>query len=435
MTRKQIVVEALARVEGEGGLRIKVRDNRPPEVALRIFEPPRFFEGFLRGRSMLEVPDITARICGICPIAYQMSAAAAIEDACDLEVTDAIRRLRRLMYCGEWIESHGLHVFMLHAPDFLGYEDAIRMAADHRDLVVDALRVKKAGNTLVAVIGGREIHPVSVRVGGFWRAPARAALEALRPELAWAAARVRDLLPWAAALPLPEFEREYEFVALHDDQQYAIEQGRIVSSRGLDIPVREFLRAFTEQHVERSNALHVVTADRQSPYHVGPLARFNLNFAQLPDDTRAAARAVGLVPPVRNPFRSLAVRAVELLYACEEALRLIDAYEPPVPAYMNAVPQASTGHGATEAPRGMLYHRYRLDDLGVVQDARIIPPTAQNLRCMEDDLAAFVPARLDLPHDRLTWECEQAVRNYDPCISCATHFLEVEVDRDHEPAG
>ncbi|MCL4812381.1 MAG: nickel-dependent hydrogenase large subunit [Vicinamibacteraceae bacterium] len=435
MTRKQIVVDALARVEGEGGLRIRLRDHRPPEVMLRIYEPPRFFEGFLRGRSMHEIPDITARICGICPIAYQMSGASAIEDACEVTVSEPVRRLRRLMYCGEWIESHGLHVFMLHAPDFLGYADAIRMAADHREIVVDALRAKKVGNTLVAAIGGREIHPVSVRVGGFWRAPAKAGLEALRPELEWAAARVRELLPWLASLPVPDFERDYEFVALHHDEDYAIERGRIVSSRGLDIPVRDFLRVFSEQHVEHSNALHVVTAAEQAPYHVGPLARYNLNFAQLPQGIRAAAAEVGLVPPVRNPFRSLAVRAVEMLYACEEAIALIDTYEPPVPPCATVTPKAGTGHGATEAPRGMLYHRYRLDETGLVHDARIIPPTAQNLRCMEEDLAAYVPPRVDLPADRLTWECEQAVRNYDPCISCATHFLEVEVIRDGDAGG
>ena len=429
MTRKTIAVDYLARVEGEGGLTITVKDSAVSDVKLRIFEPPRFFEAFLRGRAYTEAPDITARICGICPVAYQTSSVQAMEDAFDVTVSDEVRALRRLLYCGEWIESHALHVFLLHAPDFLGYEDAIRMAVDHGEIVTSALRAKKAGNELMRVVGGREIHPINVRVGGFYRAPLKRELQTLVDELEWARDWSRQAVAWAAALPFPDFEQDYEFVSLRHPDEYPICEGRLVSNRGLDIAVRDYLQHFAEEHVRHSNALHSVVKGRGA-YHVGPLARYSLNFDRLPADIQAAARAAGLDAQCFNPFKSLVVRTIELLYACDEALRLIRNYVPPEPAAVAMTPRASTGHGWSEAPRGLLYHRYRIDDLGVIQDARIIPPTSQNLKRIEQDLAAFVPPRLDLPAETLKWQCEQAVRNYDPCISCATHALRVVIERE-----
>src|SRR3954463_8957999 len=173
MARKTIKVDVLARVEGEDGLRLVIDGNTLREAELKIFEPPRFFEAFLRGRNYTEVPDITARICGICPVAYQMSAVHAMEDALGIAIPQPIRELRRLLYCGEWIESHVLHMYMLHAPDFLGYEGAVEMAKDHPDVVRDGLALKKAGNEILKLLGGREIHPINVRVGGFYRTPTK----------------------------------------------------------------------------------------------------------------------------------------------------------------------------------------------------------------------------------------------------------------------
>jgi coenzyme F420-reducing hydrogenase alpha subunit len=429
MTRKTIAVDYLARVEGEGGFTVKVKDGRVAGVKVNIFEPPRFFEAFLRGRLYEEAPDITARICGICPVAYQMSAIHAMEDAFGVTVAPGVRTLRRLLYCGEWIESHALHVFMLHAPDFLGYEDAIRMAVDHGDVVKLALRVKKIGNEVMRVVGGREVHPVNMRVGGVYRAPARGHLEALVPDLRWAQGAAAEAVRFTAGLPFPDFERDYEFVALRHPDTYAIEDGRIVSSRGLDIAIRDYTQWFVEEHVQHSHALHSSLKGRGA-YHVGPLARYNLNFDRLPAHVQDLAREAGLGPACRNPFKSIVVRAVELVYACGEALRLIEEYERPDPPVATISPRAATGHGCTEAPRGILYHRYRLDDLGVIQDAKIVPPTAQNLTTMEQDLAAFAEPRLKMPLDKLTWQCEQAVRNYDPCISCATHALKVRIEEE-----
>ncbi len=424
---RTLSVPVLARVEGEGALHVKLRGGRVADVKLRIYEPPRFFEAFLRGRRAEEAPDITARICGICPVAYQMSAVQAIECAWGVLVSGPIRDLRRLLYCGEWIESHALHVYMLHAPDFLGYESGIHMAADHPETVRRGLRLKKAGNHLMTVVGGREIHPVNVKVGGFYRAPARGELLALRDELLGARDAALETVRWVAGFDFPDFEQDYEFVALRHPAEYAIGEGRLVSSKGLDIDVAQYEEHFIEEHVPHSNALHSVLRGRGS-YHVGPLARYSLNSDRLPSVAREAAREAGLGPVCRNPFRSIVVRAVETVFACEEALRLVDAYEPPEPAAVALLPRGGTGFGCTEAPRGILYHRYALDDAGLIREAKIVPPTSQNQKTIEADLWHFIPGQLDLPDEELTRRCEQAVRNYDPCISCATHFLKLTVE-------
>ena len=426
---RTIKVDYLARVEGEGAMYVRVRGGQVTDVQLRIFEPPRFFEGFLRGRRFSEAPDITARICGICPVAYQMSAVQAMEDVCAVPVDPQVRALRRLLYCGEWIESHALHIYLLHAPDFLGYESAVHLAKDHPAIVERGLRLKKAGNDLMTLLGGRAVHPVNVRVGGFYRVPTRRELAPVTEQLKWARDAALETARWTGTLEFPHYEQDYEFVALSHPDEYAIMEGRLVSNQGLDIAVREYDAHFVEEHIPYSNALHSSLKDRGA-YLVGPLARYNLNFDRLSPLAREAARAAGLGPTCRNPFQSIVVRSVEILYACDEALRLIAQYVPPERPSVEVVPRAGTGYGCTEAPRGILYHRYTIDDAGFITDAKIVPPTAQNQKAIEADLRAFVDPRIDLPQETLTWQCEQAIRNYDPCISCATHFLALRVDRE-----
>jgi coenzyme F420-reducing hydrogenase alpha subunit len=426
---RTVAVGALARVEGEGGIYVKVKGDKVVESRLDIYEPPRFFEAFLRGRKFTEAPDITARICGICPVAYQMSSVHAMEAACGVTVGGVLRELRRLLYCGEWIESHVLHVAMLHAPDFLGYESAIHMAKDHPDLVTKSLALKKVGNEVVTVVGGREIHPINVKVGGFYKAPSKTDLTALGEKLRSVRPIAEELLKVAGGLTFPDFEPDYEFVALRHSGEYPLCEGRLVSSRGLDIAVSEYESHFIEEHVEHSNALH---SKKKSGglYLVGPLARYALNFDRFPKHIQEAARGAGLGPVERNPFKSIVVRSVETLWAIDEALRIIDAYEPPEAPSVDVPPRAASGAGISEAPRGILYHRYRIGADGLIQEAKIVPPTSQNQKQIEDDLRAFVEARFDMPLDKLTWQCEQAVRNYDPCISCATHAVKVRIERD-----
>jgi len=427
-TRRTIRTDYLARVEGEGAMSVRLVDGRVEDVELRIFEPPRFFEAMLRGRSFHEAPDITARICGICPVAYQTSAVNAMEDACGVEIPEPIRALRRLLYCGEWIESHALHVYMLHAPDFLGYDGAVQMAREHPREVERGLALKKTGNEVLALIGGREIHPINVRVGGFYRAPTRAELRTLVEPLERAREAALETVRWTAGFPFPDREIPCELVALSERETYAIEDGRIVSDRSLDTVASHYDEHFTEEHVERSNALHSRRRDG-GVYLCGPLARFTLSADRLSPLARETAREAGLGDECRDAFRSIVVRGVELVYACDEALRIIDAYEEPDAPAVEVEPRAGTGYGVSEAPRGLLYHRYTLDANGTIVDAKIVPPTSQNQLAIEDDLRGVVGAYAELPDDELRGLCEQTIRNYDPCISCATHFLTLEVDR------
>jgi len=429
MKSRTIKVDYLARVEGEGGLYVKIKDNGVADVRLNIFEPPRFFEALLRGRRFTEAPDITARICGICPVAYQMSSSQAMESICGVSVTETLRDLRRLIYCGEWIESHALHIYMLHAPDFLGYQDAISMAKDHPEIVNRALKLKKIGNDLMVLLGGREIHPVNPRVGGFYKAPTKEGLTQLVEPLQWALEASLETVRWTSSLPFPDFERDYEFVSLRHPNEYPITEGRIVSNKGIDIPTDRFLDIIEETHVAHSTSLQAKIKVRDD-YLAGPLARYGNNFDRLPEVAQEAARSAGLSEVCKNPFKSIVVRSVETVFACHEALRIIEKYEVPDRPFVEVPPQAGVGHGCTEAPRGLLYHRYEIDENGIIKDARIVPPTSQNQKAIEKDLRQFVEKNLDLTDEKLTWQCEQMVRNYDPCISCSCHFLKLDIQRD-----
>jgi len=427
---RTFVVKTLSRVEGEGALYVKLDGDRIEQVELNIYEPPRLFEAFLRGRAVREVPDITARICGICPVAYQMSSCQALEKALGIQVTPEIRQLRRLLYCGEWIESHALHIYLLHAPDFLGVESGLSLAATHRELVEKGLRLKKIGNRLLEVLGGRAIHPINVAVGGFYRAPTPGQLRALLPELEWGLQASIDTLRLVAGFDFPILEQDYELVCLKHPGEYPMNEGRVVASSGLNVPVEEYEGYFEERQVKHSNALHSVLLPGAKSYLVGPLARLNLCFDQLSSTARREAEACKIEWPCRNNFKSIVARAVELIHAYEEAIRIVKAYQAePEPGRVSFTPKAGEGCHATEAPRGLLYHRYRIGADGLIAEAKIVPPTSQNQGQIEADLRAFLPGVLGYDDITATRRCEHLIRNYDPCISCATHFLRLKIDR------
>ena len=422
-------VPMVTRVEGEGSLRLRVRNGVVEEARLAIFEAPRYFERLVVGRTPDEVIDIVARICGICPIAYQMSAVHAFEDLFEVGIDPEVRRLRRLLYCGEWIESHALHVYLLHLPDFLGYPSAVEMAADHRPAVEQALALKRTGNRLVKLLGGRPIHPISVRVGGFSRVPRRSELEALRPDLEAALAQARATLDLILTLHVPDYEREPRLVALRHPDEYPFNDGRIVSNDGIDLRPSDWRDAFHEEHHEGSNALHARTRDG-GVYLLGPAARIALAGSELHPIAAEALRATGLAGSIRrNPYWSIAARAIELIGATAEAIDIVDGYHPPERPSVGWTPRPGVAAWATEAPRGLLFHRYEVDERGRVAAAQIVPPTSQNQGAIESDLAAFAPQVLDLPHAEATIRIEQLIRSYDPCISCATHFLDLSIER------
>ncbi len=350
-----------------------------------------------------------------------------MENAFGVKVDGQLRELRRLLYCGEWIESHVLHVYMLHAPDFLGYPDAIHLAKDHPEAVQRGLRMKKTGNDLVTVLAGREIHPINVKVGGFYKLPRKEDFSGILERLKTARDEAYETALWTATLPFPDFEYDYEFVSLSHPEEYPFNEGRLISNKGLNIDIHEYELMFHESHAPYSNALQS-TMKGKGAYLTGPLARYNLNFQKLSPMAMQAARETKITPPVLNPFKSIIVRSIETIYACEEAIRIIENYEPPEKPAIDYTAKSGFGFGCTEAPRGILYHRYLIGDDGLIKDAKIVPPTAQNQKMIELDLRNFVTANINLPKQDLTLQCEQLVRNYDPCISCATHFLKLKIE-------
>lgn len=428
-TTRTIQVAALTRVEGEGALRIYLKDNRVTDVQLSIYEPPRFFEALLRGRPLEETPDITARICGICPIAYQMTSIHALEQALGIAITPEIRALRRLLYCGEWIESHGVHMHLLHIPDFFRCSSSIELAKRFPKEVIRGLRLKKTGNRLLEVLGGRAVHPINAAVGGFYRAPRKAELHTLTDDLKQGLQDAIDVARWVSRFEYPDFDRDYEMVAMHHPEEYPMNEGRIVSTKGLDIAANEFEQHFEERHVAHSTALQCMRIPANTAYFVGPLARVNLNPSTLSPSAKQLMSEVGIEWPCFNPYKSIVARALEVVHAFEEALQIIADYQGCSLARVSYVPRQGEGCWATEAPRGLIYHRYATTEDGKIAFAKIVPPTSQNQRQIELDLADYIPSVLGGGDSETALACERLIRSYDPCISCSTHFLKLEINR------
>jgi sulfhydrogenase subunit alpha len=424
-----IKVPVLTRVEGEGALQLQIKNGAIQDLQLRIYEPPRLFEKMLEGREPNDVIDIVARICGICPVAYQMTAVQAFENLCEVKISPWIRAMRRVFYCGEWLQSHALHIHMLAAPDFLGFTNIIEMATQHAAVVRRGLRLQTLGNDLIELFGTRSVHPVGVQVGGFYTAPAVTDVANIVERLQAAKQEADDLVRWTASLSLPQEEQVFVSVALRHPTEYPMNEGRIVSSAGLDIDCHEYPAHFREHQVPHSTALHALLQDK--PYLVGPLARINVNHDRLPVELRELLTRCGFSFPSQNMFHSIVARAAECWLAIDEALRLLQDYASPSQAAITWQARAGTCMMATEAPRGLLWHHYDLDAAGRVQTARIVPPTSQNQARIEEDLRySFENLDLNQSDDALRLHGETVIRNYDPCISCATHFLQLEVQRD-----
>lgn len=437
-TRKgrRIQVPILTRVEGEGALLVRLEGDTIRDVQLKIYEPPRLFEALLRGRSFEDVADITARICGICPIAYQMTAVQALEQAFQIAIPAAIYRLRRLLYCGEWIESHVLHMHLLHAPDFFHCASGIELAKQFPEEVKRGLRMKKVGNQLLEVLGGRAIHPINVAVGGFYRVPRREELSALIPEFEACLQAAIDTARWVAAFPFPEFppanaqlQATYEYVSLHHELEYPIISGDIACSDGQRLNIESYEDHFEESQVAHSTALHSLRLPHMQSYFVGPLARVHLNYDQLSPLTRKTAEEIGWQRPQHNPHYGIVARALEVIHAFDEALEILRTYEPPAEPRVAFDVGVGEGCAITEAPRGLIYHRYHLDHQGRVEFAKIVPPTSQNQAQIEADLRLLLPSLLQEDDQAIAGHCERLIRCYDPCISCSTHFLKLKIER------
>jgi len=421
--RIRLDIANLTRVEGEGSLQIQTHNGNLASVQFAIHEPPRLFEKLLLGRSCYEVPEISARICGICPLAYQLTSIQAFEQLFSIRVSPEVTQLRTLCYLGEWLQSHALHIHFLAAPDFLGFEDAFSMGQQHPELLTRGMRLQRLGHKLVTLLGGRAVHPVSMLIGGISRFPSSQQWQQLGEgvEQGWQDAVA--LLRWATQLTLPDSNLPFNAVSLSQPGGYPLLGGEIISA-GQQLPISSYASHFQRQQQPHSTALY--SYYQQQPYLVGPLARLNNNHHRLPGSSRSLAAQLGFSFPCHNMFASLAARALEICVAIELMTEIL---APPCPVHQQPVPvviRAGECCAATEAPRGMIYHWYRLDGEGRVQGCEIIPPTSQNQAQINRELALSLKQfGLQDSEQALQQHCERLIRNYDPCISCATHFLRI----------
>ncbi len=422
MCPSRLRVDYITRVEGEGGIEIDLDEQRRLlDARVTIFEPPRFFEGIVLGRRCEEIVDIVARICGLCPVTYQLGTLLAIERILGLEISRQAQLLRKVFALSQYLGSHGIHVFFLALPDYLGYDDIFEMAGEHRDLVNRGLRLKKLGNDIASFLGAREVHPVTAVIGGFTKLPPRSLLDDLIVQLKARQEDARAALEFVARLPRPAWVGGRVFGALSHPAEYGLDEGRWCTNDGLSLSAEEFTGYVDEYQAPYSNALRC-RLKNGSYYMVGPLARVNLNFEQLSPEARRAASGLNLSVPDYNPFNSIVARLLEIMHAIEMSIKYLEEIEVREESPSYDV-RAGAAASLIEAPRGTLYHRFRIDDRGFVQEARIIAPTTQNLSRIEQDLRELVPQIAGEQDDYITRACEVAVRNYDPCISCATHCI------------
>ena len=425
MTQVNINVHYLTRVEGHGNIILNANDGKIEDLKWEVIESPRLFEAMLRGRHYTDVSMIASRICGICSISHSTASIQATEAAFGYQPSEQTVLLRKLLYNAETLESHILHAYFLVAPDCLGVGSVFPLVETHKDVVVRAINLKKLAYNLAEILAGRKTHPVSLMVGGFARLPEPAALKDIRRKLVDAIPDLEATVTLFKTLKLPDFERETEYIALQNPDEYALISGNIASSDAPVTPLNDYLSVTNEFCVPQSTAKF--TKNKRDSYMVGALARFNLNHKQLLPMARKAAKDLGLQAPCHNPFYNTVAQVVECVHAAEDSVNIIDKLltagikEEPVEVKV----KAGRGIGSVEAPRGILFHDYTYDENGIIQKANCIIPTNQNHNNIQKDFEALVPQIIKQPEDKIRLELEMLVRAYDPCISCSTHALRV----------
>jgi sulfhydrogenase subunit alpha len=424
---KEVIVEHVTRVEGHGNIKVLIEDKRVKEVKLEIYEGPRFIEKVLVGRTYYEVPDIVARICSICPDPHQVAAVEAIEKALGVSVDWQTKMLRELQLLADVISSHALHLYLLALPDYLGYPDALSMVDKYGREVKMGLELKRAGNVVKEVLTGRSIHGCTVKPGGYTRVPTPSELEKLSSTLRQSMEGAILAVELFSSFKYPDFVRdENVFMAVDPGGIYGFMGNHILVSDGGRYPVEEYRKLTNEVTVPHSTAKH--SSYKGRPFMVGALARVLLNKRKLKG--RAAEMLKELEPKLDafNPLTNNLAQAIETVYVVERAVEVIDELLDKglkQDVEVKVKPRRGVGVSAVEAPRGVLYHCYELDDEGRVAKADIITPTAQNAANMEKYIKVSAERLLSMGEERLEGPLELLVRAYDPCISCSAHLIKV----------
>ncbi len=419
-------IEHITRVEGHGNIIIDVKEGKIRELRMDIVESPRFFEAMALGRTYKEVAHITSRICGICAVTHTTTSIKAIESALGFEPSTQTIKLRKLLLNAEFIQSHILHVYFLTAPDFFRVGSVFGMVKDNKDDVLRGMRLKTLANDLCALIGGRHIHPITLKIGSFSKIPELKDLEAFKKRIEESRDEIDETVKFFKNLQTPEFERETEYISLTNPSEYALYDGNIKSSDNGETAPVDYLDRVKEYVVPHSTSKHAKSG--RDSYMVGALARFNNNYEQLHPKAKEVAEEMGLKHPCYNPYMNNIAQVAETVHCFENSIGLIEELLSSgiQEEELELEAKAGSGVGATEAPRGTLYHEHRLDDNGKITYANYIIPTGQNLSNIENDLKALVPNILNKQRDDVILDIEMLVRAYDPCISCATHLMKVE---------
>ncbi|CCQ34473.1 hydrogen dehydrogenase protein [Halorhabdus tiamatea SARL4B] len=424
--------DLVTRVEGHGSIVVNVEDGELETCEWQVVESPRYFESMLVGRSFRESHHVTSRICAICSVSHTIASLQATEAAMGVSVSEQDRRLRKLALYGETLQSHVLHLGYLALPDLVGEKSVLPLAETHPDELQTVIDLHRLGNELTEVVTGRSVHAQRLLPGGFSQLPEERELEALLDRLVNSWDAVADLADLLAVLAdeLPDFERETEYISLTHPEEYAFAEGTIHSSDVGEIPVSDYRDVANEYVVEHSTA-KFARHERDS-YMVGALARFNNNADQLAPRAADIVDRFGLEPPVHNPYLNNVAQLVEVAHLLAESVRLIEAVlaDGLAPQSNYHVPEidptAGSGIGAIEVPRGVLFHEYAYDDAGEVTEANCVIPTNQNHGNIQRDMETLVPTIIERPEDDVKHTLEMLVRAYDPCISCSTHYLDVE---------
>ena len=416
----KIVTDYITKIEGHGFLNIKFEEH---EARLTVLEGERLFEGFLLERNYLDAPFITARICGVCPTVHSLTSICALEKALGIEVSPETETLRRFLLAGQMVQSHALHIFFLALPDYLDVESVLEIAGKYPDEFHIALNLKRFGDKLITMIGGRAVHPITLQVSGFDRLPSEEQLNELLDDAKGLMDEAEQAVALFGKLAYPDLVCTTQYLASMKKDEYATYNAyRIASSQGKDFEVVDYDKNIKEV-VKQYSTAKFSTKDKQG-FMVGALARMNIGKDLLNTKAKEVLANLPVVYPSSNPFHNNLSQAVEILHFLEEIIMLLNqllAVDMNNARTFDYEIKAGYGVGACEAPRGTLYHAYEINKQGMITKCNIITPTAQNLTNIEEDAGKLLEETTDLDQEKRRHLLDMLVRAYDPCITCSVH--------------